>query len=150
MQGVKEINKKALEYAKIRNGKYGDTEELIEIDVPDCQFCGGKSVLTNSYNEGEVKEDNFFIHCTVCGTETTSSTDKDECMSDWTSRKQPHEKFKNANAAVKHCPLCGGINFTIKVIDGEDCFGLCEYCGIETGYYNSPQEVIENWNRRVE
>ena len=57
---------------------------------------------------------------------------------------------------MKPCPFCGSSNVAPEEEYGSDCgysFGghlvICNDCGIQTKYYETVEEAIEAWNRRV-
>ena len=53
------------------------------------------------------------------------------------------------NDELKPCPFCGSVN--LSVLDYESRHRVeCPFCGTRTGNYNSEQDAIEAWNRRVQ
>ena len=52
---------------------------------------------------------------------------------------------------LKPCPFCNGEAILSDHADGY--YGLyvivCDGCGVMTDYYNTAEEAIEAWNRRV-
>lgn len=55
---------------------------------------------------------------------------------------------------LKRCPFCGGEALVcIKPFIGESGRGFvveCDGCWASTGYYETEEEAIEAWNRRVD
>lgn len=49
---------------------------------------------------------------------------------------------------LKSCPFCGGEARTIPY-SFEDFAVRCKECGCGTGIYDTEEEAIEAWNRRV-
>ena len=56
------------------------------------------------------------------------------------------------NTGLKPCPFCGGeaekCNLT-KFDINDRCWVECKECGVSAKIYDSEQEAIEAWNRRV-
>ena len=49
-------------------------------------------------------------------------------------------------AELKPCPFCGGeAGFYAETVHWINC----KKCGAESAYYETPEEAIEAWNRRV-
>lgn len=50
---------------------------------------------------------------------------------------------------LKPCPFCGKLHH--EVSDYKPVYRVeCTFCGARTGNYNSEQEAIKAWNRRIE
>lgn len=53
------------------------------------------------------------------------------------------------NFELKPCPFCGNVH--LSVLDYESRHRVeCPFCGTRTGNYNSEQDAIDAWNRRVQ
>ena len=55
---------------------------------------------------------------------------------------------------IKNCPFCGAKAITRKrrpdhIMNGKS-FVCCTECKAKTGYYNSEEEAIKVWNKRIE
>lgn len=49
---------------------------------------------------------------------------------------------------LKSCPFCGA-DGVIREYDNKTFVASCKNCGIELLYFETEQEAIEAWNRRV-
>lgn len=50
---------------------------------------------------------------------------------------------------LKPCPFCGSVHFS--VLDFESRYRVeCNFCKARTGIWNSEQDAIDAWNRRVQ
>ena len=50
---------------------------------------------------------------------------------------------------IKRCPFCGG-DGKVWIYDYDGWIIGCENCGTRTEIYDTEEEAIEAWNRRVE
>lgn len=50
-------------------------------------------------------------------------------------------------AELKKCPFCGG---EAEIIGCESAWIVCKECYAKTGIFNTKEEAIEAWNRRME
>ena len=52
---------------------------------------------------------------------------------------------------LKPCPKCGNhiLSFIIGIVTPKFAV-LCEECGEESNWYNTKNEAVEDWNRRVD
>ena len=49
---------------------------------------------------------------------------------------------------LKHCPFCGGEASTYVAYD-DGYYVCCDECGCGLPVFNTEQEAIEAWNKRV-
>lgn len=68
------------------------------------------------------------------------------------------EKLDELDARLRPCPFCGNGNVRMYRRPGKDgwldrYYALCDYddggCGASGGWYHSPEEATDVWNRRV-
>lgn len=58
---------------------------------------------------------------------------------------------------LKPCPFCGNTNLYIQMTKESGCDDqyqvICNFnwngCGASSGYWDTPQEAVDAWNRRV-
>lgn len=51
---------------------------------------------------------------------------------------------------LKPCPFCGGSDLRIIEAHWIKSAVICKQCGSASGCYDTEQQAIEAWNRRVE
>jgi len=86
----------------------------------------------------------YTVHCSSCNTETFFSDDKSEAVSDWQARCITNKSY----TSMKPCPFCAVSHLQITFESGV-FIAECQHCYMNTGYFNSPNELITHWNRRA-
>lgn len=51
---------------------------------------------------------------------------------------------------LKACPFCAGVAAVNTLNIGESYHSVCMKCGVKTAEYDTPEEAINKWNRRIE
>lgn len=113
--------------------------------VKNCPCCDGES------NWEYIGTNTIRISCSKCGIHTISDDNTLEYMKEmlntWNSRVDEVKEV----SGIKTCPCCGNEIKDIEIIDpwGNKTYKIECDCDLFTEPYDTKEELLDVWNRRV-